>query len=94
LGNGGGAILRVHEWTQGTQGKVGAYKFKGVASACWEQLQISHGRQGKRLVTSWMKMKRLLKARFLPLDFEQRLFQQYQDFQQGACTVQVYVDDF
>jgi hypothetical protein len=45
-------------------------------------------------VTSWFKMKWLLNARFLPSDFEQRLFQQYQECHQGACTVQVYVDDF
>jgi hypothetical protein len=54
--------------------KLVAYKFKGGASAWWEKLQISHARQGKGPVTSWLKMKRLLKARFLPPDFEQRLF--------------------
>jgi hypothetical protein len=50
-------------------------KLVGGTSAWWEQLQLSRGRKGKRLVTSWFKMKRLLNARFLPPDFEQRLFQ-------------------
>jgi hypothetical protein len=74
--------------------KLVAYKFKGGASAWWERLQLSRAREGKRPVTSWLKMKRLLNARFLPPDFEQRLFQQYQECRQGARTVQAYVDDF
>jgi len=67
--------------------KLVAYKFKGGASAWWERLQISQARQGKGPVTSWLKMKRLLKARFLSPDFEQRLFQQYQECRQGGRTI-------
>ena len=74
--------------------KLMAYKFKGGASAWWEKLQFSWARQGKGPVTSWLKMKQLLKAWFLPLDFEQRLFQQYQECWQGGRTIQAYVDDF
>jgi hypothetical protein len=74
--------------------KLVAYKFKGGASTWWKKLQISRGRQGKGLVTSWLKMKWLLKARFLPPDFEQQLFQQYQECRQGGRTIQAYVDDF
>jgi hypothetical protein len=54
----------------------------------------SQARQRKGPVTSWLKMKRLFKARFLPLDFEQRLFQQYQECRQGGQSIQVYVNDF
>ncbi|XP_059459967.1 uncharacterized protein LOC132189308 [Corylus avellana] len=48
--------------------KLVAYKLKGGASAWWEWLKLSRSREGKRPVTSWPKMKRLLNARFLPLD--------------------------
>jgi hypothetical protein len=57
--------------------KLVAYKFKGGVSAWWERMQLSRSRERKGPVTSWLKMKRLLNARFLPLDFEQCLFQQY-----------------
>jgi hypothetical protein len=46
--------------------KLKAYKLKGGASAWWERLKLSRSREGKLLMTSWPKMKRLLKARFLP----------------------------
>ena len=74
--------------------KLVAYKFKGGASAWWELLQLSRSRDDKGPLTSWLKMKWLLNARFLPPNFEQQLFQQYQECRQGARTVQAYVDDF
>jgi len=74
--------------------KLVAYKFKGGAYAWWERLQISRARQGKGPVTSWLKMKQLLKARFLPPDFKQQIFQQYQECRQVGRTIQAYVDDF
>ena len=46
----------------------------------------------KRFVTSWFNMKQLLTVQFLPSDFEQYLFQQFQECCQGAHTVQVYDD--
>jgi hypothetical protein len=54
--------------------KLVAYKFREGASTWWKRLQLSQSREGKRPTTSWFKMKRLLNARFLPPDFEQRLF--------------------
>lgn len=72
--------------------KLVACKFKGRASAWWEKLHISRARQGKGPVTAWLRMKWLLKARFLPPDFEQWLFQQYRECRQGGRTIQAYVD--
>ena len=46
--------------------KLVAYKLKGGASVWWEWLKLSRSKEGKRPLTSWPKMKRLLNARFLP----------------------------
>ncbi|XP_024031026.1 uncharacterized protein LOC112094434 [Morus notabilis] len=55
--------------------KLVAYKLKGGASAWWEQLQQNRHREGKRPVQTWPKMKQQLRARFLPTDYEQLLYQ-------------------
>ena len=65
------------------QAKLVAYKLKGVASAWWEQVQQTRNRSAKSPVRTWVKMKKLLKNRFLPPDFEQVLYQQFQSCRQG-----------
>ena len=39
-------------------------------------------------------MKRLMVDRFLPLDYQQELFRQYQDCKQGTRTVNKYMEKF
>lgn len=50
------------------------YKLKSGASAWWEQLQLSRMRQGKSKIRAWHQMKQLMRARFLPPDYDQVLF--------------------
>ena len=69
------------------QVKLVAYKLKGGASAWWEQVQCNQRRQGKRPVHNLQKMKQLMRARFLPPDYEQMLYQQYLDCKQGSRSV-------
>jgi hypothetical protein len=59
------------------QVKLVAYKLHGGASTWWEQMQSNRRRQGKQPVQTWLKMKKLMKARFLPPDYEQMLYQQF-----------------
>jgi len=66
------------------QVKLVPYKLGGGASAWWEQTQNNWRRQGKRPVWTWLKMKKLMKARFLPQDYEQMLYQQFQNCRQGT----------
>lgn len=76
------------------QVKLVAYRLKGGASSWWEQVQNQRQRMGKPPVRIWVKMKRMMKARFLPPDYEQFLFQQYQALVQGQKPVAEYTSDF
>ena len=71
-----------------------AYKLKGVASAWWEQVQQTRNRSAKSPVRTWVKMKKLLKNRFLPPDFEQVLYRQFQSCRQGNRSVPQYTEEF
>ncbi|XP_041001668.1 uncharacterized protein LOC121247371 [Juglans microcarpa x Juglans regia] len=76
------------------QVKLVAYKLRGGASAWWEQMQSNRRRQGKQPMRAWPKMKRLMRTRFLPPDYEQILYQQYQNCKQGMRTVSDYMEEF
>ena len=76
------------------QVKLVAYKLKGATSAWWKQLQYNHQRQGKQRVRTWPKMKQLLQGQFLPLYYEQFLYQQYQNCWQANQTVNKYTEEF
>jgi len=74
--------------------KLVTYRLLGEAFAWWEQLQITRLRQGKGMIQTWAKMKRLLRSRYLPPDYEQILFKQYQDCRQGSRTVENFLEEF
>lgn len=76
------------------QVKLVAYKLKGGASAWWEQLHVSRTRKGKAPIHCWLKIKRLLRNRFLSPDYDQVLFQQNLNCRQGNRTVNQYVTKF
>ncbi|KAG8383197.1 hypothetical protein BUALT_Bualt05G0159500 [Buddleja alternifolia] len=64
------------------------------ASAWWEQLKANTRRKGKALVRVWAKMKKLMRRRFLPLDYEQTLYHQYQNCRQGTRNIREYSNEF
>jgi hypothetical protein len=71
-----------------------AYKLKGGAGAWWHRLQEDRRLRGEPRVRSWRQMKNLLKGRFLPADYDQILFIQFQNCVQGNRTVSEYTEEF
>ena len=60
------------------------YKLKGGASAWWDHVQLNYTCERKLPIQSWRRMKRLMADRFLPPNYKQELFKQYQDCRQGT----------
>ena len=71
-----------------------AYKLKGGAGAWWQRHQEQLRLRGQPIVRDWAAMKALLKGRFLPFDYEQILFQQFQNCYQGNCSIASYTEEF
>ena len=71
-----------------------AYKLKGGAFAWWDHVQLNRNRERKLPIRSWRRMKRLMADQFLPPDYQQELFRQYQDCRQGTRTVNEYMKEF
>ncbi|GJX90226.1 transposon ty3-I gag-pol polyprotein [Tanacetum coccineum] len=76
------------------QVKVVAYKLHRGAGAWWQREQDNQRAQGIRPVDTWMRMKRMIKGRFLPPDIEQILYQQYHTCVQGKRTIADYTGEF
>ncbi|XP_020679468.2 uncharacterized protein LOC110097438 [Dendrobium catenatum] len=76
------------------QVKYVACRLKSGASAWWLQLLQSRRREGKGPIRSWMRMKQLLRGHFLPTDYEQLLYMQYQHCSQGNRSVNEYTEEF
>ncbi|PKI59296.1 hypothetical protein CRG98_020316 [Punica granatum] len=74
--------------------KLVAYRLKEGASAWWDHVQENQGHVGKQPVQTWERMRRMLKARFLPLDYEKYLFMRYQRCMQGPRSVHDYTAKF
>ncbi|GJX56938.1 transposon ty3-I gag-pol polyprotein [Tanacetum coccineum] len=76
------------------QVKVVAYKLRRGAGAWWQRKQDNRRAQGRRPMDTWMRMIRMIKGRFLPLDIKQILYQQYHTCVQGKRTVADYTSKF
>lgn len=61
-----------------------ALKLKDGASTWWEQVEVNKRRNDKRLTMSWEKIKKLMKTIFLPSNYKQTLYNQYQGCHKGV----------
>ncbi|KAL5566686.1 hypothetical protein UlMin_029850 [Ulmus minor] len=70
------------------------YKLKGGAKAWWKQIQHSRVLDGKHPITSWLRMKQMLRTRFLPTNFSQTLYLQCLGCKQGNRSIKDYTEEF
>lgn len=76
------------------QVKLVSYKLKGGAASWWRQTVHNRRLRGEAAITSWSLMRRLMKARFLPFDYAQKLFQSYQLCSQNRRPIDEYTQEF
>lgn len=74
--------------------KLVVLRFRIVVSAWWEQTVKNRAKFNKSPVRNWDKLKKLLRQRFLPSDFEGILFTQYHQCNQGNRDVSEYAREF
>jgi polyribonucleotide nucleotidyltransferase len=67
---------------------MAALEFDGYALIWWEQML--NDREEARAVCSWAKMKREMRARFVPKHYRRDLFDKLQNLKQGSLNVVDY----
>ncbi|GKC64328.1 reverse transcriptase domain-containing protein [Tanacetum coccineum] len=71
-----------------------ATKLRGRASAWWQQLKLTRERVGKPRITSWQKMKKCMRANFIPHNYQRQMYQRLQNLKQGSKSVEDYTTEF
>lgn len=71
-----------------------ATKFRGRASAWWQQFKASLSHSGKPRLCSRDKLNKHMRHTFLPYNYEQTLYNKLQNLRQGSRTVVEYATDF
>ncbi|PWA35573.1 reverse transcriptase domain-containing protein [Artemisia annua] len=74
--------------------KVVAMKLRQHASLWWDHVKKQRYLAGKSKVESWEKMKKLMKEKFLPVNYRQEAFLDYHTFSQGTLTVEELINEF
>ncbi|KAG6524014.1 hypothetical protein ZIOFF_013903 [Zingiber officinale] len=78
----------------GEKVKLVATRLRGYAYAWWDKTQEMRLRKGKSKIISWEKMKARLRQNFLPANFAQTIFMQFNTLQQGNKSVTDYMEEF
>ncbi|XP_031387148.1 uncharacterized protein LOC116200441 [Punica granatum] len=71
-----------------------ATRLRGRVSAWWQQVKLTRSRMGKPNITSWEKMKKKMRATFLPYNFRRIMYQRPQNLRQGSRSVDDYTNEF
>lgn len=74
--------------------KLVAIKLRKSASLWWEHEKKRRQRDGKTKVETWSKMKKLLQAKFLPINHRQEAFLDYHNVGQKGSSVEDFIAEF
>ncbi|VFQ83940.1 unnamed protein product [Cuscuta campestris] len=89
-------VERVFDFKNASKGKkvkLVALKFRKYAT-WWTNVTIRRRRENKSPVTTWNKMRTLLKKKFLPENYIQENFAKLQHLKQGPRSVEEYNREF
>ena len=71
-----------------------AIRFCDRAAAWWTQNKTSRIHLGKSKIVTWEKLKREMRKNFLPYNYDQLMFQRFQNLKERNRTVEDYATEF
>ncbi|GJV06318.1 reverse transcriptase domain-containing protein [Tanacetum coccineum] len=89
-----GLKIEIPEFTGKLKVKLVAIKLRQYASLWWGHVNKRQRVEGKSKVETWEKMKKLMKAKFLPENHRQEAFLDYHNLSQQNMTVEEVINEF
>ncbi|KAD6452995.1 hypothetical protein E3N88_07700 [Mikania micrantha] len=74
--------------------KLVAIKLRKYASLWWDHVKKKQAQEGRSRVETWEKMRKLLKEKFLPINFHQEACLEYHNLSQRTDTVEDFIGEF
>ncbi|GKB12789.1 putative reverse transcriptase domain-containing protein [Tanacetum coccineum] len=71
-----------------------ATKLCGRASTWWQQLKLTRERVGKSRIMNWQKMKKCMRAKCIPCNYQRQMYQRLQNLKHGSKSVEDYTTEF
>jgi len=75
-------------------GKLERMKLKGHARAWWGSVEEQLRRTRRPAISNWEEMKERLKEKYLPINYEQMMFEEMLQLRQGSLSVDQFTDRF
>jgi len=69
-------------------------KLKGHARAWWGSVEEQLRRTRRPAISNWEEMKERLKEKYLPIDYEQMMFEEMLQLKQGSLSIDQFTDRF
>nr|GEV97174.1 hypothetical protein [Tanacetum cinerariifolium] len=64
------------------------------ASAWWQRMKLTRERVWKSKIMSWQKIKKCMRANFIPHNYQRLMYQRLQNLKQGSKSVEDYTTEF
>ncbi|XP_016681105.1 uncharacterized protein [Gossypium hirsutum] len=83
-------VFDCHNYSKIKKVKLAVIEFSDYAMIWWDQLTTSRRRNGERPISTWAKIKAVMRRRFIPSYYHRKLYQKLQNLTQGSRSVEDY----
>ncbi|XP_012477602.1 uncharacterized protein LOC105793223 [Gossypium raimondii] len=83
-------IFECHNYLENKKVKLPAIEFSDYAIVWWDQLVTSRRRNGERPISTWAKMKAVMRKHFVPSYYHRELYQRLKNLTQGNRSIEDY----
>ena len=83
-------LWRLHDYTEDRKIKLASSEFDGYALHWWDSIVRERREDNELPILTWRNMKEIMRARFVPTNYLQTVYDKLTQLKQGSLTVDAY----